>query len=90
MAGHDIVVLGFSAGGIDPLQHLIAGLPPDFPASIFVVHDFPSTSVSSLASILDRAGRLEAAVHAGGVDGVLPLGQIGSALRDLVACGAAA
>src|SRR4051812_42171618 len=38
MPAHDIVVLGFSAGGIDPLQQLVADLPIDFPASIFVVH----------------------------------------------------
>jgi two-component system chemotaxis response regulator CheB len=42
MPGHDIVVVGFSAGGIDPLQTLVADLPGDFRASIFVVHHFPA------------------------------------------------
>ncbi|HUR94048.1 MAG TPA: chemotaxis protein CheB [Gemmatimonadales bacterium] len=60
MTGHDIVVVGFSAGGIDPLQQLVAGLPADFPASIFVVHHFPAMSVSVLPDILGRAGSLPA------------------------------
>lgn len=61
MPGHDIVVIGFSAGGVDPLCQLVAGLPRDFPASLFVVHHFPPQSVSALPSIVNRAGPLEAA-----------------------------
>ena len=60
MPGRDIVVVGFSAGGMDPLMQLVAVLPPDFPASIFVVHHFPAQSVSALPSILNRAGPLHA------------------------------
>jgi two-component system chemotaxis response regulator CheB len=60
MPTHDIVVIGFSAGGIDPLQRLVADLPSDFPASIFVVHHFPAMSISALPSILTRAGSLPA------------------------------
>jgi two-component system chemotaxis response regulator CheB len=58
MHGHDIVVLGFSAGGIDPLLQIVAGLPSDLPASVFVVHHFPARSVSALASILGRVSTL--------------------------------
>jgi two-component system chemotaxis response regulator CheB len=58
MHGHDIVVVGFSAGGIDPLLQLVAGLPSDLPASVFVVHHFPAHSVSALPSILRRVSSL--------------------------------
>jgi two-component system chemotaxis response regulator CheB len=39
---------------------LVADLPRDFPASIFVVHHFPPQSVSALPSIVNRAGSLQA------------------------------
>jgi two-component system chemotaxis response regulator CheB len=55
MSGHDIVVVGFSAGGIDPLLQMVADLPRDFPASMFVVHHFPARSISALPSIVSRA-----------------------------------
>lgn len=55
MAVHDIVVVGFSAGGIDPLLRLVGNLPADFPGAVFVVHHFPPRSVSALPSILKRA-----------------------------------
>jgi two-component system chemotaxis response regulator CheB len=71
MPGHDIVVIGFSAGGIDPLQQLVADLPSDFPASIFVVHHFPPMSISALPSILARSGRLPALQPADG-DEIVP------------------
>jgi two-component system chemotaxis response regulator CheB len=52
----DIVVVGASAGGVQALQRLVADLPMDFPAAIFVVlHTWPE-SESYLASILSRAG----------------------------------
>ena len=60
MPGHDIVVIGFSAGGIDPLCQLVADLPRDFPASLLVVHHFPPQSVSALPRIVNRAGPLRA------------------------------
>jgi two-component system, chemotaxis family, protein-glutamate methylesterase/glutaminase len=61
MPGHDIVVVGLSAGGIDPLLHLVADLPRDLPASLFVVHHFPAQSVSALPAILARATPLPTA-----------------------------
>ena len=61
MPGHNIVVVGFSAGGIDPLLQMASGLPSDLPASLFVVHHFPAQSVSVLPAILNRSGPLEAA-----------------------------
>jgi Chemotaxis response regulator containing a CheY-like receiver domain and a methylesterase domain len=58
MHGHDIVVVGFSAGGIDPLLRLVGDLPSDLPASVFVVHHFPAHSISALPSILRRVANL--------------------------------
>ena len=37
MPGKEIVVIGTSAGGIEALKVLAAGLPRDFGASVFVV-----------------------------------------------------
>lgn len=49
---HDVEVVGISAGGIDPLLELVANLPANLPASLFVVHRFPAHSISALPSIL--------------------------------------
>jgi two-component system chemotaxis response regulator CheB len=61
MSGHDIVVVGFSAGGIPPLRQMVADLPVDVAAALFVVHHFPSHGISALPDILARASRLPAA-----------------------------
>src|SRR5262245_37938599 len=61
MAGHDIVVVGASAGGLDAVSKLISGLPARLPAAIFVVIHITPTATSTLASILNRVGSLPAA-----------------------------
>jgi two-component system, chemotaxis family, protein-glutamate methylesterase/glutaminase len=66
MAGHNIIVVGASAGGVEALVRLVAALPADLPASLFVVLHFPPDSTSVLPQILSRARTLPAA-HA--VDG---------------------
>jgi two-component system, chemotaxis family, protein-glutamate methylesterase/glutaminase len=62
----DIVVVGASAGGVEALERLVAGLREPLGASLFVVLHVSSQGVSVLPMILNRAGPLRAA-HA--VDG---------------------
>lgn len=66
MLGHDIVVVGASAGSIEALKTLVSGLPPTLPAALFIVLHVSPHSRSALPGILSRAGPLPA-VHA--VDG---------------------
>ncbi len=61
MRGHDIVVVGASAGGVEALGRLVTTLPPELPATLFVVLHVPSGTSSALPSILDRRGPLPAA-----------------------------
>ncbi|WP_331272038.1 chemotaxis protein CheB [Motilibacter aurantiacus] len=71
MAQRDIITVAASAGGLEPLRALVAGLPPDLPASVLVVLHVPAHGVSALPAILDPAGPLPAGTA---VDGE-PLGR---------------
>ena len=55
MAGHDIIVIGASAGGVEALGQLIPLLPPDLPAAVFIVLHISSQGTSVLPNILNRA-----------------------------------
>jgi two-component system, chemotaxis family, protein-glutamate methylesterase/glutaminase len=58
--GHDIIVIGASAGGVEALVQLIHTLPANLPASVFIVLHIPAHSPSMLSQILGRAGMLPA------------------------------
>jgi two-component system chemotaxis response regulator CheB len=67
----DIIVIGASSGGLEALKEIVAGLPADLPAAVFVVVHVPSQGTSHLPAILKRAGPLDA-VHAKDHDPILP------------------
>ncbi|MDB6005857.1 MAG: CheB methylesterase [Prosthecobacter sp.] len=54
-----LVVVGASAGGLDALTRLVATLPADFPAPLFVVqHMAASNTGEVLVRALEKAGKL--------------------------------
>jgi two-component system, chemotaxis family, protein-glutamate methylesterase/glutaminase len=57
-AHRNIVVVGASAGGVEALEVLVAGLPETFPAAVFVVLHIPAHTPSQLHTVLASAGRL--------------------------------
>ena len=66
MARKDIVVVGASAGGMGALQTLVAGLPADFPAPVFVVWHLSPGVKTVLPAILGKSGPLPAMLPADG------------------------
>lgn len=60
MATKDIIVIGASAGGVEALQRLCAGLPADLPAAVFIAQHLSPSSRSMLPQLLARAGPLPA------------------------------
>jgi two-component system chemotaxis response regulator CheB len=66
VATKDIVVIGASAGGMDALQKLVAPLPRELPASLFIVWHLSPGARSILPAILSKAGKLPATMPADG------------------------
>jgi two-component system chemotaxis response regulator CheB len=58
MSRHDIVVIGASTGSIGAIRKLVAVLPSDFEASIFIALHLPAGHRSLLPEILTGAGKL--------------------------------
>ncbi|HEV8194579.1 MAG TPA: chemotaxis protein CheB [Ktedonobacterales bacterium] len=61
-AGHDIIVIGTSTGGVEALISIVRDLPPNLPAAVFVVLHLSPQSPSHLPDILARNGDIPA-VH---------------------------
>jgi two-component system, chemotaxis family, protein-glutamate methylesterase/glutaminase len=59
-SGHGVIVIGASAGGVEALTNIAAGLPEDFGSTVFVVLHLPPGGRSVLPAILERAGELSA------------------------------
>jgi len=61
METRDIIVIGASAGGVQALSTLVAGLPRNLPAAVFIVLHISANVPSLLPSILARESKLEVA-----------------------------
>ena len=55
-----MVVIGASAGGLEPLIKLVGALPSDLPAAVFVVVHTGANNPATLPNILSRSGALSA------------------------------
>ena len=62
MFGHDIIVIGASVGGIEAVPRLIASLPADLPASVFVVQHTTPQGPDMLPNIIRRTSSLSVAL----------------------------
>ena len=66
MFGHEIIVVGASAGGVDAVPRLISSLPPYLPASVFVVLHIPALGPDLLAEIVGCRAALKVSNGADG------------------------
>jgi len=66
MATRDTIVIGASAGGVQALSTVVADLPPNLPAAVFIVLHVSASFPSLLPGILARESKLHVA-HA--IDG---------------------
>jgi two-component system, chemotaxis family, protein-glutamate methylesterase/glutaminase len=60
----DIIVIGTSTGGIEALRQILADLPADLPASIFIVQHSGADSPGILDLILQRASKIRVMIAA--------------------------
>ena len=58
MRGHDVIVIGASAGGVDALPRLIESLPADLPAAVLVVLHILPQGRDLLPEIIRRTASL--------------------------------
>ena len=61
MATRDRIVIGASAGGVQALRALVAELPPNLPAAVFIVLHIAADFPSLLPQILARQSMLDVA-----------------------------
>lgn len=57
-SGHDLIVIGASAGGVQALSSLLAALPAALPAAVFVTLHFSAQSRSQLPRVIGRHAAL--------------------------------
>src|SRR5262245_11789613 len=60
MPSHDVIVIGGSAGSLDPLKMLVEHLPPDLPAAVCITRHLSPDSRNVLPYLLTRTGPLPA------------------------------
>jgi two-component system, chemotaxis family, protein-glutamate methylesterase/glutaminase len=58
MFGHDIIVMGASAGGVNAFQQLLGSLPKNLPASVFIVQHISRQSPGRLPEVIGRHSEL--------------------------------
>jgi two-component system chemotaxis response regulator CheB len=58
LSGHDIIVIGTSAGGLKALSAVLMELPSDFQAAVFVVQHLAADRTSSLPKLLGDVSEL--------------------------------
>jgi two-component system, chemotaxis family, protein-glutamate methylesterase/glutaminase len=75
-----VVAVGASAGGVEALTHMAAGLPEDLPYAVLIALHLPPNAPSVLARILDRSGPLPAESASDGAE--LTPGRITVAVPD--------
>ena len=75
-----VVGIGASAGGVEALTELAAGMPTDLPFAVLVVIHMNRHAPSLLAQIIDRNGPLPAVAAVDGA--VLEAGRIYAAVPD--------
>ena len=59
-ASQRCVVIGASAGGVEALREVVAQIPADFGAPVFIVLHIPPYVASVLPQILSNAGHMQA------------------------------
>lgn len=80
MIRRNVVVVGASAGGVEALQVLVSGLPPDFPGTVLIVLHLSPDSPSRLDEILAKSTPLPVSVAKDGE--VMASGHIYVATSD--------
>lgn len=58
MSNRDLVVIGGSAGAMQPLKEILRALPPDLPAAVAIVLHVPATSTGIFATVAGAATAL--------------------------------
>lgn len=58
MLDYYLIVIGASAGGLEPLKNIISSLPKNFPAALLIVKHISSSAENVLPNILSRVSKL--------------------------------